>query len=70
MYAIVKKHIIAESIRINRLCVFGHLQGMEENRILKNILSMNLESKKLRGRPRNRWQEEVRKDGRLVGGTG
>jgi hypothetical protein len=23
---------------------------------------------KLRGRPRNRWQDEVREDGRIVGG--
>jgi len=25
---------------------------------------------KLRGTPRNRWQDEVREDGRLVGGKG
>jgi len=24
----------------------------------------------LRGRPRNRWQNEVREDGRIVGGEG
>jgi len=28
---------------------------------------MNLGTR-LRGRPRNRWQDEVREDGRLVGG--
>jgi len=25
---------------------------------------------RLRSRPRNRWQDEVKKDGRLVGGNG
>jgi hypothetical protein len=29
---------------------------------------MNLESTRPRGRPRNRWQDEVRKDGGIVGG--
>jgi hypothetical protein len=31
---------------------------------------MNLETTRPRGRPRNSWQEEVREDGRLVGGKG
>ena len=31
---------------------------------------MNLEVTRLRGRPRNRWQDEVREDGRLVSGQG
>jgi hypothetical protein len=29
---------------------------------------MNLETTRLRGRPRNRCQDEVREDGRIVGG--
>jgi hypothetical protein len=29
---------------------------------------MNLETTRLRVRPRNRWQDEMREDGRLVGG--
>jgi hypothetical protein len=28
---------------------------------------MNLESARQRGRPRNKWQDEVREDGRIVG---
>jgi len=31
---------------------------------------MNLGTTKLRGRQRNRWQDEVREDGRIVGGEG
>jgi hypothetical protein len=41
---------------------------MEENRIPKKVLYMNLETTRLRGRPKNRWQNEVREDRRLVGG--
>jgi hypothetical protein len=40
---------------------------MEENIIPKRVLYMNLETRP-RGRPTNRWQDEVREDGRMVGG--
>jgi len=43
---------------------------MEESRIPKKVLYMNLETKRLRGRPRNTWHDKVREDGRLVGGKG
>jgi hypothetical protein len=33
----------------------------------RKLLYMNLEIARLRGRPRNRWQDEVREDGRIVG---
>jgi len=29
---------------------------------------MNLETTRLIGRPKNRWQDEVREDGKIVGG--
>jgi hypothetical protein len=41
---------------------------MEENIIPKRVLYMNFESIRARGTPRNRWQAEVREDGRIVGG--
>jgi hypothetical protein len=41
---------------------------MEGNRIPIKVIYMNLETTRLRGRPRNRWQDEVREDGRIVGG--
>jgi len=36
----------------------------------KSIIYMNLEATRLRGRPRSRWQGEVREGGWLVGGNG
>jgi hypothetical protein len=41
---------------------------MEENRIPKRVLYMNLETRRPRARPRNRWQDEVREDGRMDSG--
>jgi hypothetical protein len=41
---------------------------MEENRISYRVLYMNLETTRPRGRSRNRWQDGVREDGRIVGG--
>jgi hypothetical protein len=41
---------------------------MEVNIISKRVLYMYLESTRPRGRPRNRWQNKVRDDGRIVGG--
>jgi hypothetical protein len=55
----LKKPAIIETIRLNRLRWFGHVQRMEENRIPKRVLYMNLGTTRLRGRPRNRWQDEV-----------
>ena len=70
MYAVVKKPTITETIRLYRLHWFGHVQRMEGDRIPKKILYMNLETTRLRGRPRNRWQDEMREVGRLIGGKG
>jgi hypothetical protein len=33
IYAVVKNHTITETIRLNRLRWFGHVQRLEENRI-------------------------------------
>ena len=65
-----KKNALWQTIRLNRLRWFGHVQRMEENRIPKRVLCMNLETARLRGRWRNRWQNEVKEDGRIVDGEG
>ena len=60
VYARVKKPTIIETIRLNRLRWFGHVQRMEENRIPKTVLYTNLGTTKLSGRPRTdgkmRWE--------------
>ena len=58
--ASVKKPTIIETIRLNRLCWFGHVQRMDENIIPKRVLYMNTGTTRLRGRPRNRWKDEMR----------
>jgi len=68
IYASVKIPTIIEIRRLHRLRWFGHVQRMEENRIPKRVLYMNLGTTTFRGRPRNRQQDKVREDGRRVGG--
>jgi hypothetical protein len=65
IYASVKKPTIIETIGLNILHWFGHVQTMEENRIPKRVLYMNLGTMRLRGRPRNRWHDGVRENGRI-----
>jgi hypothetical protein len=65
---LLKKPTITETVRLHRLRWFGQVQRIEENGIPKRVLYMNLESTRPRGRPRNRWQDEVREDGRIIGG--
>jgi len=65
-HASVKKPTIIETIRLNRLRWFGHVQRMEESRVPKRVLYMNLGTTRLRSRPRNRWQVGVREDGRII----
>jgi hypothetical protein len=38
IYVRVKKPTITETVRLNRLCWFGHVQRMEENRNLKRVI--------------------------------
>ena len=68
IYASVKKPTMIETIRLNKLRWFGHVQRMEPNRIPKRVLCMNFGTTRLRARRRNRWYDEVREDGRIVGG--
>jgi hypothetical protein len=45
----VKKPTITETVRLSKLHWFWHVQRMEENRIPKKVLYMNLATTRLRG---------------------
>jgi hypothetical protein len=64
--------LVTETVRLNRLRWFGYVQRIEENRFPRKVLYMNSEATRqgLRDRPRNRWQYEVREDGRPIGRKG
>jgi hypothetical protein len=62
IYVSVTKPTIIETIKLNKLRWFGHVHRMEGNRIPERVLYMNFGTTRLRGRPRNRWQDEVRED--------
>ena len=70
MYLFFLKIYLVTAIGLNRLRWFGHVQRMEENRIRKRVLYINLRTARLSSRPRNRWQDGVREGGRIVGGEG
>jgi hypothetical protein len=46
----------------------GMYREWKKNRIPRRVLYMTLESTRPKGRPRNRWQVEVKEGGRIVGG--
>ena len=52
IHASVTKPAVTETVRLKRLHRFGHVQRMEENRIPKRVLYINLGTTTLRGRPR------------------
>jgi hypothetical protein len=71
IYAVVKNSTITETVRLNRLHWFGHAQRREGSRMSPQKYYICIWKKTgLEGRPRNRWQDEVREDGRLVGEKG
>ena len=57
---VLKKPTIIETISLNRLRWFGHVQRTEENKISKRALYMNLGTTILRCRPRNRRRQSER----------
>jgi len=58
---------IVKWIKGQRISWLGHLEGMEEDSMHKNIFTQELEGTRRRGRPRKRWKEEVERDLQMLG---
>jgi hypothetical protein len=58
---------IVKWIKGQRISWLGHLERMEEDRMLKKIFTQELQGRKRRGRPRKGWREEVKRDLQVLG---
>jgi hypothetical protein len=58
---------IVKWIKGERISWLGHLERMEEDRMLKKIFTQELEGTRRSGRPRNGWREEVERDFQVLG---
>jgi hypothetical protein len=58
---------IVRWIKGQRISWLGHLERMEEDRMLKKICTQKLEGTRRRGRPWKRWREEVERDLQMLG---
>jgi len=62
-----KGETIVKWIKWQGIRWLGHLERMEEDRMLKKIFTQELERTRRRGRPRERWKEEVERDLQVLG---
>jgi hypothetical protein len=53
---------IGKLIKGHRISWLGHLERMEEDRMLKKIFTQELEGPRRKGRPRKGWREEAERD--------
>jgi len=62
-----KRENIVKWIKGQRISWLGHLERMEEDRMIKKIFTQELEGTRRRGRPRKGWREEVERDLQVLG---
>lgn len=57
---------IVRFIKSQRLAWLGHVERMNEERILKKLLHTNATGRRRRGRPRKTWKKDVEEDLRIM----
>ena len=58
---------IVKNIKSGRIRWAGHVQRMSEDRLPKQICRARMDGRRLKGRPRNRWQDQLERDLRIMG---
>jgi len=53
---------IINHIKVQRLSCFGHLQRMPEERMVKEVYKWKPMLTRPLGRPKNRWEDDIRND--------
>ena len=58
---------IVRFIKSGRIRWAGHIQRMNEDRIPKQVFRSRMEGRRIQGRPRNRWQDQLERDLKNIG---
>jgi len=66
IYQLFAEADLATTTRLQRLKWAGHLQRMEESRVVKRIFNQKLEGKRPVRRPRARWADKIQGDARSI----
>jgi len=59
---LIKHKNIVNYIKAQRLSWFGHVQRMPDTRAVKKIFKWNPLTKRSQGRPKYRWEDNVKQD--------
>jgi hypothetical protein len=59
---LIKHNNIINQIRAQRLSWSGHVQRMSDNRMVKKIYKWKTIITRLKGRPKSRWDDDVKRD--------
>lgn len=63
---IIENEDIVRFTKAQRLRWIGHIERMTEDRIPKRIYKSSITGRRIKGRPRNRWKDEVEADIRML----
>ena len=53
---------ISKKVQESRLTWYGHVLGREEQYVGKRVMVMEVPGKRTRGRPKQRWLDNIRND--------